>query len=252
MEYWNNINITNNTGIILLTDVIDNDFNGITTDWSCPSSSESYTSDGIIKLSNILFNNNNIGSQESYLFDIQFHHVFMTDVTFSDNICQNEALQTDYFADGCIRAIDCAMNFEDCTFIDNDATFIISISRTQSTVDNINSVQMCFDNLNGINNIGNTFLHIYNMSDEDLITMTNSEITSPDLVDNSTKVNINMCQFYNISSSVFKWYSDDNDGNVYLNMNVSNSNFTISVLNAIFGSDLSNDNNYISNRYGED
>ena len=100
---------------------------------------------------------------------------------------------------------------------------------------------MCFDNLNGINNIGNTFLHIYNMSDEDLITMTNSEITSPDLVysiymesnlvDNSTKVNINMCQFYNISSSVFKWYSDDNDGNVYFNMNVSNSNFTISALN---------------------
>ena len=62
-----------------------------------------------------------------------------------------------------------------------------------------------------------------------------------------------MCQFYNISSSVFKWYSDDNDGNVYLNMNVSNSNFTISVLNAIFGSDLSNDDSYLdTNRYGED
>ena len=111
------------------------------------------------------------------------------------------------------------------------------------------------------------------MSNNDLITIDDSLITSPVLDygiyltsslgnDETTNININNLIVTNIKSSSIKWFSDDSNGNININMNVSNSLFTTTALTSNIGSLTMNEisnitfNNNIfkdySNQYAED
>ena len=231
---------------------------------------DTWDKNGIFSFENVLFSGNNISSLHSYLFKFEYHDIRMKSVEMSENICYNSigsGIVTDLYDEGCVKMIDSSLSLEESSFWENSGEFIFSISRLIETIDdgNVQELDVCLHDVSELDDIGNSFIFLYNQSSEDslfikdsnfssgsldyILYMTSSleavSTSSPDL----TNVTIVTSWFLNASESALAWISSDLDkfgfvdfgsnGDIGLDLNVSHSRFETTVMIGYFGSELS-------------
>ena len=251
----NNVVFLNNA-IIITTILTSNDVVSDNSDtiWECPVSSDVDETDiknGIIDFNEVLFDSNIVGPQYDYLFEFDYQRIGMKSVLIDEN--------------DCAFMQDCSVSIEDSEFLDNSGSFILLFSRhdvASRDLGNLVLESICISSIVKLNDVGNGFVYINNMTSDDYIDvidsnfssgsieytfyMTSELFTSLNSNADLTHVSLDNIRVLNNNESGLVWTTADLDssegivdgtnGDVGLNLNVTNSLFSTTVMKGLFGS----------------
>ncbi len=199
-------------------------------------------------------------SGAAYLVQLQYQRLSMVALEFSDNYCRdaNATLaltKSGQFddavegasGDGCLMMTDCAVSVAHASFARNNGTFIWQLRRDRlGGMAQVAAVPACMSALHVDADFAHAFLYVVNYTASDALSFAQSNMSSAwlnymFLVDGQNTADANRSEgarltmdamrFERIGSAVLKWdTSATADGNYYLALNVTRSQFATTAL----------------------